>query len=183
VQELVAYAKANPAKANATATGPIFQVVQKMFEQRTGTTFTYIAFRANSEAMMALMRGDALMSLSDVGPATGPLQDGRVRALAVTSPKRIPEFPDVPTMAESGFKDMEIEFWTGLLAPAKTPPAIVRRLQDEVMAVVKLPDVIEKFRSHHTYPAGTTAEEFAKVIARELVQWNEVATKGNIKIQ
>ncbi len=182
VQELVAYAKANPEKANATATGPIFQVVQKMFEQRTGTTFAYIAFRANSEAMMALMRGDALMSLSDVGPATGPLQDGRVRALAVTSPTRLPEFPDVPTMAESGFKDMEIEFWTGLLAPAKTPGAIVRRLQDEVMAVVKLPDVVEKFRSHHTYPAGTTSEEFAKVIARELVQWNEVATKGNIKI-
>ena len=95
VQELVAYAKANPDKANAAATGPIFQVVQKMFEQRTGTTFAYIAFRANSEAMMALMRGDALMSLSDVGPATGPLQDGRVRALAVTSPsgcRRIPTF-------------------------------------------------------------------------------------------
>ena len=183
VQELVAYAKANPTKANATATGPIFQVVQKMFEQRTGTAFTYIAFRANSEAMMALMRGDALMSLSDVGPATGPLQDGRVRALAVTSPKRLPEFPDVPTMAEAGFKDMEIEFWTGLLAPAKTPPAVVRRLQDEVMAVVKLPDVVEKFRSHHTYPAGTTSEEFAKVIARELVQWADVAKKGNIKIQ
>lgn len=183
VQELVAYAKANPAKANATATGPIFQVVQKMFEQRTGTTFQYIAFRANSEAMMALMRGDALMSLSDVGPATGPLQDGRVRALAVTSPKRIPEFPDVPTMAESGFKDMEIEFWTGLLAPAKTPGAIVRRLQDEVMAVVRLPDVVEKFRSHQTYPAGTTSEEFAAVIARELVQWADVAKKGNIKLQ
>jgi tripartite-type tricarboxylate transporter receptor subunit TctC len=183
VQELVAYAKANPSKANATATGPIFQVVQKMFEQRTGTAFTYIAFRANSEAMMALMRGDALMSLSDVGPATGPLQDGRVRALAVTSPKRLPEFPDVPTMAEAGFKDMEIEFWTGLLAPAKTPAAVVKKLEAEIQAIVKLPDVAEKFRSHHTYPAGTTAEEFGKVIARELVQWADVAKKGNIKIQ
>ena len=160
-------------KANATATGPIFQVVQKMFEQRTGTTFQYIAFRANSEAMMALMRGDALMSLSDIGPATGPLQDGRVRALAVTSPQRLPSHPDVPTMAEAGFKDMEIEFWTGLLAPAKTPAAIVQRLQDEIMAIVKLPDVVEKFAGHQVYPAGTTSEEFAKVIARELVQWSE----------
>src|SRR5258705_4527106 len=130
VQELVAYAKANPDKANAAASGPIFQVVQKMFEQRTGTTFAYIAYRANSEAMMALMRGDALMSLSDIGPAMGPLQDGRVRALAVTSPQRLGSHPDVPTMAGSGFKDMEVEFWTGLLAPAKTPPAIVKRLQD-----------------------------------------------------
>jgi tripartite-type tricarboxylate transporter receptor subunit TctC len=183
VQELVAYAKANPDKANAAATGPIFQVVQKMFEQRTGTKFTYIAFRANSEAMMALMRGDALMSLSDVGPATGPLQDGRVRALAVTSPQRLPSHPDVPTMAEAGFKDMEVEFWTGLLAPAKTPPAIIKKLQDEIIAIVKLPDVIEKLASHQTYPAGDTAEEFARIIARELAQWAEVAKKGNIKIQ
>ena len=91
VQELIAYAKANPDKANAAASGPIFQVVQKMFEQRTGTNFTYIAYRANSEAMLALIRGDALMSLSDSGPAAGPLQDGRVRAIAVTSPKRLPD--------------------------------------------------------------------------------------------
>ena len=183
VQELVAYAKANPEKANAAASGPIFQVVQKMFEQRTGTKFEYIAFRANSEAMLALMRGDALMSLSDVGPAMGPLQDGRVRALAVTSPRRLASLPDVPTMAEAGFKDMEVEFWTGLLAPAKTPPAIVKRLQDEIMAIVKLPDVVEKLAAHQTYPAGNTSEEFAAIIARELAQWAEVAKKGNIKIE
>jgi len=183
VQELVAYAKANPDKANAAASGPIFQVVQKMFEQRTGTRFTYIAYRANSEAMMSLMRGDALMSLSDIGPATGPLQDGRVRALAVTSPQRLKSHPDVPTMAESGFKDMEVEFWTGLLAPAKTPPAIVTRLQDEIIAIVKMSDVVEKLASHQTFPAGNTSEEFARIIARELVQWAEVAKKGNIKIE
>jgi tripartite-type tricarboxylate transporter receptor subunit TctC len=183
VQELVAYAKANPNKANAAATGPIFQVVQKMFEQRTGTTFTYIAFRANSEAMMALMRGDALMSLSDVGPATGPLQDGRVRAIAVTSPQRLPSHPDVPTMAEAGFKDMEVEFWTGLLAPAKTPTAIVKKLEDEIRAIVRMPDVIEKLAAHQTYPAGDTSEEFARIIAHELAQWGEVAKKGNIKIE
>ncbi|HZO44616.1 MAG TPA: tripartite tricarboxylate transporter substrate binding protein [Xanthobacteraceae bacterium] len=183
VQELVAYAKANPDKANAAASGPIFQVVQKLFEQRTGTRFEYIAFRSNSEAMLALMRGDALMSLSDVGPATGPLQDGRVRALAVTSPQRLASHPDVPTMVEQGFKDMEVEFWTGLLAPARTPPAIVKRLQDEVIAAVKLPDVIEKLAAHQTYPAGTTSEAFAAIIARELVQWRAVAKRGNIKIE
>jgi tripartite-type tricarboxylate transporter receptor subunit TctC len=133
--------------------------------------------------MLALMRGDALMSLSDVGPAMGPLQDGRVRALAVTSPRRLASLPDVPTMAEAGFKDMEVEFWTGLLAPAKTPPAIIKRLQDEIMAIVKLPDVVEKLASHQTYPAGNTSEEFARIIARELAQWGEVAKKGNIKIQ
>jgi len=183
VQELVAYAKANPERANAAASGPIFQVVQKMFEQRTGTRFTYIAYRANSEAMMSLMRGDALMSLSDIGPATGPLQDGRVRALAVTSPQRLASHPEVPTMAESGFKDMEVEFWTGLLAPAKTPSVIVKRLQDEIIAIVTMPDVVEKLASHQTFPAGNTSEEFARIIARELAQWADVAKKGNIKIE
>jgi len=183
VQELVAYAKANPDKANAAASGPIFQVVQKMFEQQTGTTFAYITFRANSESMMALMRGDALMSLSDIGPATGPLQDGRVRALAVTSPQRLKSHPDVPTMAESGFKDMEVEFWTGLLAPSKTPPAILKKLQDEIIAIVTMPDVVEKLAAHQTFPAGNTSEEFARIIARELAQWADAAKKGNIKIE
>src|SRR5437870_5988727 len=148
VAGLVAYAKANPDKANAGASGPIFQVVQKMFELRTGTNFQYIAYRANSEAMIALMRGDILMSLSDTGPATGPLQDGRVRALAVTTSKRLPAYPDVPTMAEAGVKNMEVEFWQGLVAPAGTPAPIIKRLEAEVMAIVRLPDVQEKLRTH-----------------------------------
>src|SRR5262249_11321421 len=138
VADLVAYAKANPDKANAGASGPIFQVVQKMFELRTGTNFQYVAYRANSEAMLAMMRGDIAMSLSDTGPAAGPLQDGRVRALAVTTAKRLPSWPDVPTMWEAGVNDMEVEFWQGLVAPAGTPAPVVKKLQDESMAIARL---------------------------------------------
>lgn len=183
VAELIAYAKANPDKANAGASGPIFQVVQKLFELRTGTKFQYIAYRANSEAMIALMRGDVLMSLSDSGPATGPIQDGRVRPLAVTSSKRLPSYPDVPTMAEAGIKDMAVEFWQGLVAPAATPKPIIKKLEGELIEIVKLPDVREKMMSHQVYPVGSTAEEYAAVIARELKQWAEVAKAGNIRIQ
>jgi len=183
VQELVAYAKANPDKANTGASGPIFQVVQKMFELRTDTNFQYIAYRANSEAMIALMRGDILMSLSDTGPATGPLQDGRVRALAVTTSKRLPAYPDVPTMAEAGVKNMEVEFWQGLVAPAGTPAPVIKRLEAELMAIVRLPDVQEKLRSQEVIPIGGTAEDYARLIDKELVQWAEVAKAGNIRIQ
>jgi len=183
VQELVAYAKANPDKANAGASGPIFQVVQKLFELRTGTSFQYIAYRANSEAMIALMRGDVLMSLSDTGPATGPIQDGRVRPLAVTSGKRLPSYPNVPTMAEAGIKDMEVELWQGLVAPAATPKPIIKKLEGELIAIAKLPDVREKLMAHEAMPVGSTAEEYAAVIARELKQWKDVATAGNIRIQ
>ena len=183
VPELVAYARANPDKANAGASGPIFQVVQKMFELRTGTRFQYIAYRANSEAMIALIRGDILMSLSDTGPATGPIQDGRVRPLAVTSAKRLPSYPNVPTMAEAGIRDMEVEFWQGLVAPAATPKPVIKKLESELMAIVKLYDIREKMISHEVFPVGSTAEEYAAVIARELKQWKEIATAGNIKIQ
>ena len=178
VQELVAYAKANPDKANAAASGPIFQVVQKMFEQRTGTNFEYIAFRANSEAMIALMRGDALMSLSDIGPATGPLQDGRVRALAVTSPQRLAL---VSRRADHGGSRLQGHGGRVLDRPAgarQDAAAIIKRLQDEIIAIVKMPDVIEKLAAHQTYPAGNTSEEFAKIIARELVQWSRGGEEG-----
>jgi len=183
VQELVAYAKANPDKANAGASGPIFQVVQKLFELRTGTNFQYIAYRANSEAMIALMRGDVLMSLSDAGPATGPIQDGRVRPLAVTSAKRLPSYPNVPTMAEAGINDMVVELWQGLVAPAATPKPIIKKLEGELIEIVKLPDVREKMIAHELFPVGSTAEDYAALIARELKQWAEVAKAGNIRIQ
>jgi tripartite-type tricarboxylate transporter receptor subunit TctC len=183
VADLVAYSKANPSKANAGASGPIFQVVQKMFELRAGTNFQYIAYRANSEAMIALIRGDILMSLSDSGPATGPIQDGRVRPLAVTSKQRLPSYPSVPTMAEAGIKDMEVEFWQGLVAPALTPRVVVKKLEGELMAIAQLPDVREKMISHEVFPVGGTAEEYAAVIVKELKLWKEIATAGNIKIE
>jgi tripartite-type tricarboxylate transporter receptor subunit TctC len=183
VTELVAYAKANPDKANAGASGPIFQVVQKMFELRTGTSFQYVAYRANSEAMIALMRGDILMSLSDSGPATGPIQDGRVRPIAVTSKQRLPSYPDVPTMAEAGIKDMEVEFWQGLVAPAGTPQPIIRQLESDLIAIAKLPDFREKLVAHEMFPVGSTTQEFIALIDRELVQWADVAKRGNIKIE
>jgi tripartite-type tricarboxylate transporter receptor subunit TctC len=182
VQELVAYAKANPAKANAGASGVVFQVVQKMFEMRTGTHFQYITHRSNTETMVSLMRGDILMSLSDSGPVSGPLKDGRVRALAVTSAQRMPSWPEVPTMAEAGVKDLEIGFWSGLVAPAGTPPAVVRTLQDEVMAIMRLDDIRARMLGHDVTPVGSTSEEFAGIIARDLARWAEVAKAGNISL-
>jgi tripartite-type tricarboxylate transporter receptor subunit TctC len=154
-----------------------------MFELRTGTSFQYVAYRANSEAMLAMMRGDIVMSLSDTGPAAGPLQDGRVRALAVTTMKRLPSWPEVPTMAEAGVKDMGVEFWQGLVAPAGTPAAVVRKLQDESMAIAQLDDVRQKLATQETIPVGSTSEDYARVIAKELLQWAEVVKRGNIKIE
>jgi tripartite-type tricarboxylate transporter receptor subunit TctC len=183
VADLIAYAKANPDKANAGASGVIFQVVQKLFEMRTGSSFQYISHRSNTETMVSLMRGDLLMSLSDIGPVAGLLKDGRVRALAVTSSERLPAWPDVPTMAEAGIKDMEIGFWSGLVAPTGTPQPIVKRLQDEVMAVMRLEDTRARLAAYEISPEGSTSEEFAQRVAREIVLWADVAKAGHIQMQ
>jgi tripartite-type tricarboxylate transporter receptor subunit TctC len=183
VADLIAYAKANPDKANAGASGVIFQVVQKLFEMRTGSSFQYISHRSNTETMVSLMRGDLLMSLSDIGPVAGLLKDGRVRALAVTSSERLPTWPDVPTMAEAGIKDMEIGFWSGLVAAAGTPQPIVKRLQDEVMAVMRLEDTRARLAAYEISPEGSTSEEFAQRVAREIVLWADVAKAGHIQMQ
>ena len=183
VADLIAYAKANPDKANAGASGVIFQVVQKLFEMRTGSSFPYTSHRSNTETMVSLMRGDLLMSLSDIGPVAGLLKDGRVRALAVTSSERLPAWPDVPTMAEAGIKDMEIGFWSGLVAPAGTPQPIVKRLQDEVMAVMRLEDTRARLAAYEISPEGSTSEEFAQRVAREIVLWADVAKAGHIQMQ
>ena len=123
------------------------------------------------------------MSLSDVGPVAGPLKDGRVRALAVTSAQRLPAWPDVPTMAEEGIKDMEIGFWSGLVAPAGTPQPVVKKLQDEVMAVTRLDEIRVRLQANEVTPVGSTSDEFAQRIASELAKWAEVARAAHIKLQ
>jgi tripartite-type tricarboxylate transporter receptor subunit TctC len=183
VRELLAYVKANPAKANSGGSGSIFQVATKLFEIRTASQFQYVTYRSTSEAMIALMRGDIIMSLGDSGPMSGPLKDGRVRALAVSTARRLPAFPDVPTMAEAGVKDMVAELWTGFVAPAGTPSAIVKKLQDEVIQIVKSDDIQQKMHAIDVVPIGNTSEEFARMIDQELKTWADVAKAGNIKFQ
>jgi tripartite-type tricarboxylate transporter receptor subunit TctC len=86
-------------------------------------------------------------------------------------------------MAEAGIKDMEVEFWQGLVAPAATPQAIIRRLEREAIEIARLPDFRDKLAAHEMFPVGSTAQEFAALIARELKQWADVAKQGNIKIE
>jgi len=127
------------------------------------------------------MSGEVTMTITDPPPVLGALKGGRVRGLAVTSPARSAAFPDIPTVAEAGFPDMEIQSWMGLFTPAGTPAGIVRKLQDEVNRIVRLPDVRERVSSLQVEPAGITSEQFARTIAADLERWRAVAKAGNIK--
>ena len=183
VPELVAYLKAHPDKANAGGTGSVYQVTTKLFEMRTGSKTQFVTYRSHNDSMIGLMRGDTLMALVDMGPATGPLKDGRIRALAVTADKRVPSWPDVPTIAEAGVKDMDLELWTGLLAPAGTPPAIVTRIRNAVMEIVRTDEMREKMKNLEILPVGSTSEAYKARLAKEIAMWAGVVKAGNIKAE
>jgi tripartite-type tricarboxylate transporter receptor subunit TctC len=181
VQELVAYMKANPAKANYGGSGPAFQFATELFKIKTETQAEFIQYKSTSEAISAIVSGDLLLALADTGPATALLADGRLRALAVTSPQRLPSLPGVPTMAEAGVHDMEIQYWAGIFAPAGTPAAIVKKLEAEIKRIVQLAEVRERMAGIRVTPVGSTSEEFSKTLADDLERWTAVAKVAHIK--
>jgi tripartite-type tricarboxylate transporter receptor subunit TctC len=126
--------------------------------------------------------GQVLMTISDSGPMAGPMNGGKLRALAITTAKRPPAFPDVPTFGEAGVADMDIERWTGIVAPAGTPAEIVERLQHAISDTLDMPAVRNALEAINVDPRATTAVEFRELIARDIARWKAVATKANIKL-
>ena len=181
VQQLVDYAKATPDKANYGASAAPFQLAAELFKQKTGTAFQHIAYKGSNESVNAAATGEISMTIADPPPVVGQYQAGRVRVLAVTAPTRHPGWPGVPTMAEAGIPDMEIALWAGVLAPAGTPQPIIRRLHEEVVRVMKLPEVRERIAALGVDPASNTPEEFRSLIAADIAKWTAVAKAASIK--
>ena len=161
VKELIDYAKANPGKSNYASSAGIFQIATEMFKQRTGTKIEMIPYKSSGESVQSLISGQVMMTLVDPPPVTGPLKSGTVRGLAVTSPQRHPSWPELPTLKEAGV-DMEVPVWTAFFAPAKTPPAIVARLQKEVARVVQTAEVKERFAGMGLDPVGGSSEDLGE---------------------
>jgi tripartite-type tricarboxylate transporter receptor subunit TctC len=180
VQELVAYAKLNPDKANYGASSASFQLITELFNGKTGARFTHIPYKGSNDSLSAVMAGDVTMALVDAGAATAALRTGRLKVLAVTSPARLKEFANVPTLSELGI-DLKVSFWSGLLAPAGTPAPVVKRLQEEIARVIALPDIQKRISALAVTPTSSTAEEFGKLIAAEIPLWQKVAVDNNIK--
>ncbi|MBM3540333.1 MAG: tripartite tricarboxylate transporter substrate binding protein, partial [Alphaproteobacteria bacterium] len=113
VQDLVAYAKANPGKANYAGSSPAFQLATELFKLRTGAPLEYIGYKSSGESVTAVIKGEVLMSIVDAPAVSGHIRGGQVRALAVTSPNRSPDFPNLPTLRESGVTDANVGLWSG----------------------------------------------------------------------
>ena len=180
VKELIAYAKANPGKSNYASSAGIFQVASEMLKQRTGTNIEMITYKSSGESAQAVISGQVMMTLIDPPPVSGPLKSGTLRGIAVTSPQRHPSWPDLPTLKEAGV-DMEVPVWTAFFAPAKTPPAIVARLQKEVARVVQTAEVKERFAGMGLDPVGGSSADLGKQVASDIQKWTAVARAANIK--
>jgi tripartite-type tricarboxylate transporter receptor subunit TctC len=180
VKELIEYAKKNPGQANYGSSAAAFQIATELFKQKTGTEFVHIPYKSSGESVNAVVAGQVTMTICDPPPASGPLRGGTARALAITANERHHWWPDVPTLKESGV-DVEVWLWTAFFAPAKTPPAIVARLQKETARVVRLPDVAEGLAKLGVDPVGGSSEELAQRLARDLAKWTAVAKAANIR--
>jgi tripartite-type tricarboxylate transporter receptor subunit TctC len=181
IKELVEQLKAKPGGANASGAAGIHQLGFELFKSQTGTRGEYIPYKSTTQSINAVMAGEVLMTVADAGAASGALRSGRVRALAVTSPKRLASYPAVPTVAELGLPDLEMGSWMGLVAPAGTPMPIVRMLQEEVNRIVKMPDFRERMSMLQVDPEGNTSEQFTAMISSDLARWRVVAKASNIE--
>ncbi len=180
VQELAAQARANPDKANYAASSSSFQLITELFNRRIGAKFTHIPYKGANESVMAVMTGDVTMALADAGPASTGLQSGKVKALAVTTPERLKQLPNVPTLSELGI-DLKVSLWIGLLAPAGTPADIVKKLEEAIATIVAMPDVRAKLEAKSVIPQANSSQDFARLIATEIPMWRQVALDNNIR--
>jgi tripartite-type tricarboxylate transporter receptor subunit TctC len=182
VQELVAYAKANPGKLNYSSGSTGFQVATEMFKQMTGTDIKHIPYKGSTGSITALVAGDVHLTIVDTPPLMPTLKAGRVRALAVTSAKRATAMPDLPAIAES-VPGYEMVLWIGVFAPAGTAREVAAKLNAEVVRIVGLPDIREKLAGLGVEPIGNTSEEMADWIRREIAKYGPVVRAAGMKAE
>jgi len=181
VQELIGYARGHPNSVNHAASGSMGQLVAEYFNQQAGTRFAHVPYKSGGEATTALLANEVTIVFSDPSQVPGQVRAGKLRALATTSARRLGSWPDLPTMPEAGLPGFAFELWIGLVAPAKTPAATVRKLQEETARVLALPEVRERIEGFGFEPSALAAEAFAKFLAADIARLTTVAKTANIK--
>jgi tripartite-type tricarboxylate transporter receptor subunit TctC len=153
-----------------------------MLKGAAGIDIVHVPYKGSGPAIQDLMGGQVQMMFDTTVVAAPQIKSGKVRALAVTSAKRIKSFENIPTMAEAGLPGYEVTSWQGIFAPAKTPPSIVERLNAEIVKILAMPDVREKLEQLGIDPVGNSSQEFAKFQQAEIAKWAKVVKEGNVKI-
>ncbi|HKA72517.1 MAG TPA: tripartite tricarboxylate transporter substrate binding protein [Xanthobacteraceae bacterium] len=185
VQELVAHAKANPGRVNFSSggIGVLPHLIGEMFKARAGIDVVHVPYRGGGPSINDVVAGQIDFTFEGTSVLLPLIQAGKLRALAVTSPDRVRELPDVPTMIESGFPGFSSTSWTGLLAPARTPPDVIARLNREINEAVQSAEFKAALAKLSSEPLGGTPQDFTSLIKADIAKWQPIVTSLNLKTE
>jgi tripartite-type tricarboxylate transporter receptor subunit TctC len=185
LQEFVALGKSKPGSMNygTTGVGAANHLMAELFSAKAGLKMTHIPYRGTAVAVADLVAEQVTMVFGDPVSVLPHMQAGTLRALAVTSPQRSPVAPQIPTMAEGGYPDVEAVAWHGIFAPARTPQAVVDKLHAEIVKALQNPDIKELLSKQAMQPVGNTPQEFAAFLTKDIAMWKEVAVAANVSVE
>jgi tripartite-type tricarboxylate transporter receptor subunit TctC len=184
LRDFVAWAKANPGKANyaSIGTGSTPHIYGEMLNDAAGIRMSHVPYKGAGPILQDLLGGQVQMSVLDLAAIRSHLESGKLVALAVTGPRRWPGLPDVPTFIEQGHP-IDMVGWNGIMAPAGTPRPVIERMNAEINRAVQSVEGREQILKMGLLPTGTTSEEFAAIVRRDTTRWGEVIRKAGIKLQ
>jgi tripartite-type tricarboxylate transporter receptor subunit TctC len=184
VKDLIAIAKAKPGQLNyaSTGAGQSTHLSMELFKSMAGVKITHVPYKGSAPAVTDLLGGHVSLMFDNMPSALPHVKAGKLRALAVSSLKRSPTAPEIPTVAESGLPGFEVSVWFAVLAPAATPKPILERLNQLLVKALQAPDVRERLGSQGAEPVGNTPEQFTQVMKRDLAKWAKVVKDADIRL-
>jgi len=185
VKDLVALAKAKPGAMNYanSGSGTTAHLAGELFKRMAGVDIVSIAYKGGGPAVIDLIAGQVQIYFSTIPAALQQVKAGRLRALAVTSTKRVPELPDMPTVSESGLPGFEVVGWFGLFAPAGTPKPAIARLNTEIVRILNAPESRERLSGHGLIPGGGTPDELGRFLQAEIAKWRKLIKETGIRVE
>lgn len=183
VQDFAAYARANPGKLNyaSAGAGNVTHLGTLLFLRATAITATHIPYKGAAEALVSVSGGHTQFFFNSIGVTVPYFKDNRLKGLAVTSTKRIMAIPDVPTLDETVAPGFNLGVWAGVMAPAKTPASIIRKLSSEIIKALQYPDVLAAFAAQTAEVKGSTPEEYEAFLRDERTRWAEIIASAGLK--
>ena len=183
VKELVAFARKRPGELNVATAGATIRLAAKMFDSMAGTRMTEVTYKGSPQAITAIVSGEVSVSYPATSAAIPHARTGKLRALAVTTPRRSHMAPEIPTIAESGLPGYDVTTWYGLMFPAGTSKEIIARMNAAAVSALAHPGVKERFSTTDLEPRSSTPDEFGTYIRREIAKWAKVIKASGIAIE
>lgn len=185
VKDIVEFARKQPGKLNygSTGSGSSNHLSMELFEKMTGTKMTHVPYKGSGPAVVAMLGGEIDVLFDNLPNVITQIRAGKLKPVAVTGQQRSALLPDVPTVAESGVPDYEVNVWFGIQAPAGTHKDIVQRLNQEIARSLADPDVIKRFREQGVEVVGSSSARFATLVEAEIEKWGTVVRDANVRLE